>query len=56
VDTDVTPLDGKDKDFPEEVVGEVRVLRVDPESSAALVTVSRVDLKIGDRLVSRRGY
>jgi len=54
--TDVTPLEGNTKDFPEEVVGEVRVLRVDAESSAALVTVSRVDLQIGDRLIARRGY
>jgi hypothetical protein len=56
VDTDVTPLSGHDKDFPEEVVGEVRVLRVDQETSAALVTASRVDLQVGDRLMARRGY
>jgi hypothetical protein len=53
---EVTPLEGDNKDFPEEVVGEVRVLRVDTESSAALVTVSKVDLAVGDRLVARRGY
>jgi hypothetical protein len=56
VATDVTPLEGNPKDFPEEVVGEVRVLRADAESSAALVTASRVDLQIGERLVARRGY
>ena len=28
----------------------------DAESSAALVTVSKVDLQVGDRLVARRGY
>jgi hypothetical protein len=56
VATDVTPLEGNPKDFPEEVVGEVRVLRTEAESSAALVTASQVDLQIGDRLVARRGY
>src|SRR6185436_3358043 len=51
VATDVTPLDGKDEDFPEEVVAELLVLRADDYTSAALVTASRFELAPGDRAV-----
>lgn len=52
----VTPLDGKDQDFPEEVVGELRVLRADEYSSVTLVTASKHEIEPGDRVVARLGY
>jgi hypothetical protein len=52
----VTPLDGKDQDFPEEVVGELRVLRADEYSSVTLVTASKHEIEPGDRAVARQGY
>jgi hypothetical protein len=52
----VTPLNGKDKDFPEEVVGELRVLRADEYSSVTLVTMAKHEIEPGDRVVARQGY
>lgn len=56
VEVFVTPLHGKDQDFPEEVVGELRVLRADEYSSVTLVTASKHEIEPGDRVVSRQGY
>ncbi|HEX6243209.1 MAG TPA: hypothetical protein VFZ61_19985, partial [Polyangiales bacterium] len=42
--------------FPWEVVGELRVIYVRPETSTALVTDSIVELNIGDRVELREGY
>ncbi|HVW26819.1 MAG TPA: LysM domain-containing protein [Polyangiaceae bacterium] len=56
VETRVTPLHGKTKDFPEEVTGEIRVLRADDYSSAALVTASRFEIEPGDRVIMQKGY
>ena len=50
------PLEGNEEDFPEEVVGEVRIVRTQKYSSLALVIASAVELENGDRLVARRGY
>jgi hypothetical protein len=56
VQAEVAPLEGKDEDFPEEVVGEVRVLRADEYSSVTLITSSKHEIEPGDRLVARQGY
>jgi hypothetical protein len=56
VETDVTPLHGKTEDFPDEVTGELRVLRADEYSSVTLVTSTRFEIEPGDRAVARKGY
>jgi len=56
VETDVTPLHGKTEDFPDEVTGELRVLRADDYSSVTLVTSTRFEIEPGDRAVARKGY
>jgi hypothetical protein len=56
VKVEVTPLNGKDEDFPEEVVGELRVLRADEYSSVTLVTSTKHEIEPGDRVVARQGY
>jgi hypothetical protein len=56
VETSVTPLDGKPQDFPEEVIGELRVLRADENTASTLVTSSRYEIEPGDRVVARKGY
>ncbi|HVZ37141.1 MAG TPA: LysM peptidoglycan-binding domain-containing protein [Polyangiaceae bacterium] len=50
-----TPLDGDEELFPEEVVGELRVIRSHPFSSLALVTESREEIEPGDQAVTRKG-
>jgi hypothetical protein len=56
VATDVTPLHGKTEDFPDEVTGELRVLRADEYSSVTLVVSTRFEIEPGDRAVARKGY
>jgi hypothetical protein len=56
VDTHVTPLHGKTEDFPDEITGEIRVLRADDYSAVALVTATRFEIQSGDRAVMRKGY
>jgi len=56
VQTEVTPLSGKDDQFPEEVVGELRVLRADEQSSVALVTSAIREIEPGARVVGKKGY
>jgi hypothetical protein len=46
----------EENEFPEEVVGEIRVIRVHKWSSLALVTSSQRELIAGDRAVAREGY
>lgn len=46
----------KDNSYPDEIVGELRVLRVREKSSACLVTTSRVELVDTDLAVARKGY
>ncbi|MBK7585989.1 MAG: LysM peptidoglycan-binding domain-containing protein [Myxococcales bacterium] len=53
---ETTPLKGNEKDFPEEIVGEVRVLRANKYSSVCLVTVSHREIEPGDRAVARKGF
>ncbi len=56
VDIESTPLHGNDEDFPEEVVGELRILRTEKYASVALVTDSRRELVAGDRAFAPEGY
>lgn len=56
VDTRVTPLHGKTEDFPDEITGEIRVLRADDYSSVALVTATRFEVQPGDRVIMHKGY
>ena len=46
----------KDNAYPDEIVGELRVLRVREKSAACLVTTSRVELVDTDLAVARKGY
>lgn len=51
-----TQLKRDETDFPEEVVGELRVVNSQKWSSLAIVTVSQRELVQGDRAVARKGY
>ncbi len=51
-----TPLKGDQKDFPEEIIGELRVLRTRKYSSIAIVTASHREFTRGDRAIARKGY
>lgn len=54
--TEMTPLHGDDDDFPDEVVGEVIVLRTEEYSAVCLVTESSRALESGEKLVVVSGY
>lgn len=54
--SELTPVNGKENDFPEEVVGELRVLRTRKFSSIALITSSHREIEAGDRAVAKKGY
>jgi hypothetical protein len=56
VETEQTPLDGDEETFPEEVVGELRVIRAHKYSSLALVTQSHEEIEPGDQAVARKGF
>jgi hypothetical protein len=51
-----TPLRGNEKHFPDEIIGEIRILRAMKYASVAMVTVSHRELVAGDRAVARKGY
>ena len=50
-----TPLDGDDKQFPSEVLAELRVISAEKYSSLAIVIESRRELEPGDVAVSLQG-
>ncbi len=54
-EVDITPLPGDPKDFPEESIAELVILRAEKYSSIALVTQSRQEVVPGDVAVSRIG-
>jgi hypothetical protein len=56
IDVEETPLEGDEDVFPEEVIGELRVLRAHPYAALALVTESHEELEPGDRVVARKGF
>jgi len=47
---------GDDTKYPEEVVGEIRVLSVRERTAACLVIASSREIEPGQRIVARRGY
>ena len=51
-----TPLHGNDDKFPDEVVGELRVLRTEEYSSICMVVESTRGLTQGDRAIAVEGY
>jgi hypothetical protein len=51
-----TPLNGNEEGFPEEIIGELRILRANKTSSVAMVVASAQELFPGDRAVARKGY
>jgi LysM repeat protein len=50
------PLHGDDEKFPDEIIGEVVVLRTEAYSSLCLVSQAKIELKAGDHLISTVGY
>lgn len=53
---ELTPVDEDQKAYPEEVVGELRVVRTRKYSSLCMVTASQVEISPGDRAVAKKGY
>ena len=53
---ETTPLHGDDESFPDEVVGEVMVLRTEEYSSICVVTESARPLVGGEKLIAVSGY
>jgi hypothetical protein len=51
-----TPLKGNEKKFPDEVLGELRILRANKQSSVTVVVSSHREIVPGDRAVVRKGY
>jgi hypothetical protein len=51
-----TQLKRDDREFPEEIVGELRIVHAHRWSSLALVAASQRELMAGDRAVARDGY
>lgn len=56
VESDSIRGTSRDKAYPDEIVGELRVLRSREKTSACLVTTSRAELVDGDLAVARKGY
>jgi hypothetical protein len=56
VDVAPVPLHGDENDFPEEIVGELRVVKAHKFSSFAVVVSASVELKPGDKAVARVGF
>ncbi|HYP88902.1 MAG TPA: LysM domain-containing protein, partial [Polyangiaceae bacterium] len=54
-DVERTPIEGEDKQFPSEVLAELRVLRAEKFSSLAIVIESRRELEPGDVATSLQG-
>jgi LysM domain len=50
------PLRGNDSKFPDEIVGELIVLRTEEYSSICLVSEANIELEPGDRVASTVGY
>ena len=51
-----TPIRGDDTKFPDEIIGEVQILRTQKYSSVALVTASKVEFSRGDRMIATPDY
>lgn len=51
-----TPIEGDEEDFPEEVIGEVRIVRAHPYASLAIVSQSSQEIEPGDKLIAKKGH
>lgn len=51
-----TPLEGDDETFPDEVVGELTVVRAEEGSALCMVTQSAREISSGERAVATKGY
>jgi hypothetical protein len=51
-----TPIHGDDDKFPDEVVGELTVLRTEEYSAICMITSSTRGLMVGERVVAVKGY
>jgi hypothetical protein len=56
VDVSPVPLHGDENDFPEEIVGELRIVKAHKFSALAVVVAASVELKPGDKAVARVGF
>jgi hypothetical protein len=56
VQTDTVRGTDRDKDYPDEIIGELRVLRTREGSSTCLVTSSKREISQGDFAIARKGY
>ena len=56
VEVEPTPLEGRDSEFPEEIVAELRVVRTEKYSSLTIVTEAQREIVSGDRAIARKGY
>ncbi len=56
LDIEMAPLHGDEQKFPEEVVGELRVVETQKFSAFAIVTESSTEILPGDRAVARTGF
>lgn len=50
------PRPKQENAYPEQVVGELRVLRLHKHSAACMVSRSALEIELGDRAVARKGY
>ncbi|HMA94494.1 MAG TPA: LysM peptidoglycan-binding domain-containing protein [Polyangiaceae bacterium] len=55
-ESEPTQIKRNDADFPQEIVGEVRIVHTGKWSSLAVVTASQRELFSGDRAIARVGY
>jgi hypothetical protein len=53
---EATPIEGDEEDFPEEIIGEVRIVRAHPYASLAVVSQSAQEIEPGDRIVAKKGF
>jgi hypothetical protein len=55
-DTESVRGTDRDKDYPDEVVAEMRVLKTREKTAACIVTSSKLEIAEGDLAVARKGY
>jgi hypothetical protein len=53
---ETTPIRGDDDKFPDEVVGELTILRTEEYSSICMITAATRGLMVGERVVAVKGY
>jgi hypothetical protein len=55
-DLEKTPGTRDEKNYPEETVGELRVLAVKEHTATCMVSVSKAELEHDDVAIARKGY